>query len=382
MNEALQKTLELILIILIGYFLQKKLPDKQSLKGIKTLILSVALPATIFLALLKIKLESSLLFLPLLALSFNLAMLAFSWYVLPFFFKSENEASQRTRSMLLPSLAPGLSCFPFIIAYLGEDELAIAALADVGNKFFGLILLFILATVWYRKRSVKKEQSSPINKIKDLLFSLGSEPINLVIGIAIILLIFGFNESALPLAIQNTVGKLSMMMVPLILLFIGLSVRIGISDFIKMVQLLSWRSGLAFMLSAVALMVWPGISVSMALLLIVFPQSSCSFWPYAHMCTVSNLEEKEGQNDPTFHQEFAINILACSLPFSTCIIIFIFYIGEVLINPVFLLTLGIVLLLSTVIIRVFVFVCGNLVNKSKNLTFSKIHHSIKAARED
>ena len=53
MNEALQKTLELFLIILLGFLLQKKLPNKESLKGVKVLILSVALPATIFIALLK-----------------------------------------------------------------------------------------------------------------------------------------------------------------------------------------------------------------------------------------------------------------------------------------------------------------------------------------
>ena len=63
MNFALQKTLELLLIILLGVLLQKKVA-KKDLNGVKTLILSVALPATIFVALLKIKLDSSLLIFP------------------------------------------------------------------------------------------------------------------------------------------------------------------------------------------------------------------------------------------------------------------------------------------------------------------------------
>ena len=73
MNFALQNTLELVLVIGLGLLLQKKIA-KQDLKGVKTVILSVALPAVIFVALLKIKLESSLLIFPVLALAFNLIL--------------------------------------------------------------------------------------------------------------------------------------------------------------------------------------------------------------------------------------------------------------------------------------------------------------------
>ena len=121
---------------------------KQDLKGVKTIILSVALPAVIFVALLKIKLESSLLIFPILALLFNLIMLACSKYFLSTTLSKNEDSKKRTIMMLLPSLAPGLSCFPFIVVYLGDDSLALAALADVGNKIFGLILLYMLAMHW------------------------------------------------------------------------------------------------------------------------------------------------------------------------------------------------------------------------------------------
>ena len=147
MNFALQNTLELVLIIGLGLLLQKKVA-KQDLKGVKTIILSVALPAVIFVALLKIKLESSLLIFPILALLFNLIMLACSKYFLSTTLSKNEDSKKRTIMMLLPSLAPGLSCFPFIVVYLGDDSLALAALADVGNKIFGLILLYMLAMHW------------------------------------------------------------------------------------------------------------------------------------------------------------------------------------------------------------------------------------------
>jgi len=320
MDAALQKTLELILIIAIGYFLQRKLPNKSSLLGIKTIILSIALPATIFTALLKINLDSSLLMLPLLALIFNLLMFGAAYYLLPYFIKADNDKIHRTQSLLIPSLAPGLSCFPFIMAYLGDDQLAVAALADVGNKFFGLILLFIVATYWYRKRAVVKKVTSGLNKLKDLFVSLGSEPINVVIVLALGLLIAGFSLADLPLFAQNIVAKLSLIMVPMILLFIGLSVRIGFNDFIKMLQLLT-------------------------------------------------------------DQDAAINILACSLPFSTMIIISIFYIGDSLINPVYPLTAGVVFILTSLIPKVVTLVTNNFFKSKANRTFANSSSRVSQLQE-
>ena len=180
MNFALQKTLELILIIGLGILLQKKVA-KQDLKGVKILILSVALPATIFIALLKIELNSTLLIFPFVALIFNLLMLLITKYFLAASLHQEEKSKKRTLMMLLPSTAPGLSCFPFIVAYLGDDTLALAALADIGNKIFVLILLYMLAMHWYRKNSVTVKQESSKSKLKGLFISLVNEPINMVI---------------------------------------------------------------------------------------------------------------------------------------------------------------------------------------------------------
>ncbi|WKX74940.1 hypothetical protein [Zobellia laminariae] len=105
MNFALQNTLELLLIIGLGLLLQKKVA-KQDLKGVKVIILSVALPAVIFVALLKIKLDSSLLIFPLLALAFNLVMLLASKYLLNTTLSKEENSKKRTIMMLMPSLAP------------------------------------------------------------------------------------------------------------------------------------------------------------------------------------------------------------------------------------------------------------------------------------
>ena len=327
MNLALQKTLELLVIIGLGILLQKKVV-KQDLKGVKTLILSVALPATIFVALLKIELKGSLLALPILALTFNLLMLLATKYFLAISLPKKEDAKKRTLMMLLPSLAPGLSCFPFIVVYLGDDYLALAALADVGNKVFGLILLYMLAMHWYHLRAVKNHLVSAKSKMRSLVMSLINEPINIVIVVGLLLLALGLSLSSLPGFLQNTVLSLKVLMTPLVLLFIGMAVKIKSGEFGFILSLLFRRAGITFCLSALFATFFPALTPALILLLVVFPQSSCSFWPFAHMSAVNSLEEKDEQKKPTFNIDFAVNVLACSLPFSTILIISILSFGE------------------------------------------------------
>lgn len=340
MNFALQNTLELLLIIGLGLLLQKKVA-KQDLKGVKTIILSVALPSVIFVALLKIKLESSLLVFPLVALSFNLIMLAASKYILGASLPKNDDSKKRTVMMLLPSLAPGLSCFPFIVVYLGDDSLALAALADVGNKIFGLILLYMLAMHWYHLRSVKNLKASTGSKLRSLALALVKEPINMVIIVGLVLLAVGLNMESLPLFMQNTIQSLKILMTPLVLLFIGMAVRIKSGEFGLILSLLTRRAGITFCLSALFAFLFPALTPALILLLVVFPQSACSFWPFAHMSAVSALEESDEQKKPTFDINFAVNILACSLPFSTILIISVFSLSEFFVNPTVILTTGI-----------------------------------------
>ena len=352
MNPAIHKTIALLLLIAIGLLLKTKIRSKDQLGGIKILILSIALPATIFVALLKIKVEPSLLLLPVMALAFNLTMLASTRFIFaPIFGIESSSPSSRTLMMLMPSLAPGLSCFPFIIEYLGDDSLARAALADVGNKIFGLILLYMLAMRWYYQlhQEGDSERRGMGDKVKDLLLSLMKEPINMVIVVAILLLSFGLNLQSLPVFLQDAAIRLSALTTALVLLFIGMAVKFKWQEFKLIVNLLMFRSGLAFCLSAVLILLAPALSPAILLVAVVFPQSACSFWPFAHMSAVEVLEEKREADGKSRHSTFsldlALNVLACSLPFSTILILTICAIGEFFVVPANLLTLGGIFLL-------------------------------------
>lgn len=365
MNLALQKTIAFLFLIALGYLLRKKLPAKEQVGGIKLLILSVALPAMIFVALLNIKIEISLLYLPVLALAFNFIMFFATKYILPVFGIDKNSPTNRTLTMLMPSLAPGLSCFPYLLEYLGEDMFAWAALADVGNKIFVLIILYMIAMSWFYKRQPGKVEVSRNEKLKSLAISLIREPVNMVIITALVLLGLGLNLSSLPFFMQNAAGRLSAMMTPLILLFIGLAVKVEKGQLKTILGLLVWRSGVAFVASATLIILLPeSTPLAVLLLAVAFPQSSASFWPFAHISAVSTLEQTNLPADGyTFNRDLALAILAFSLPFSTIIILSICSIGGAFFTtPLNLYALGFILISCGAL----PFIVSKLREKSKN----------------
>ncbi|MEJ2005699.1 MAG: hypothetical protein P8X57_12215, partial [Cyclobacteriaceae bacterium] len=103
----------------------------------------------------------------------------------------------------------------------------------------------------------------------------------------------------------------------------------------KLFFILTCRSGLAFLLSALVLFSLPELSTAMTMLIIVFPQSSASFWPFAHMSAINQMGDKQ-----IFNTKLAISFLACSLPFSTASIISVFSLSAYFTQPLFLIAVG------------------------------------------
>jgi predicted permease len=345
MNPAVQKTLSLVILLVIGFLLRKKFENPANQQGLKTLILTVALPAIIFVALLKAEVKTELLALPFLALAFNFILFFLLKYLLPLFNIERGTSSYRTYLLLFPSLAPGLSCFPFLIEYLGDSALAWGALADIGNKFFVLIIAYVIAMHWYIKNH-PKTQSSSTQKIKSLLISLINEPINIVIILALVFLGLGIKMDSLPTFLSSAINTLSNLMTPLVLIYIGIAVIFNWKQIYKITGLLLLRSGITFVLSAVLILAVPSLSIPAILVIVVFPQSAISFWPLAHMSAVNTLEQKmETAEKKTFDMELAVNILAVSMPFSTAIMLVVFSFGEAFTSPTLLVTIGISMVL-------------------------------------
>lgn len=320
MDISFQKTIVFLFFIFIGFLLKSKFKSKEEVTGIKKIILNLALPATIFIALLGVQVKLNLLLLPLLALGLNLLLFLVFPVVLPFLGVKKNTPEFRTARLLVPSLAPGLSCFPFVLEFLGDAYLAKAAMSDLGNKVFVLVILYLVAMNWYFRLHDKKQKKGT-SKIVSMLKVMVSEPVNIFIAAALILLGFGLNMDALPFVISETLQKLSLIMTPLVLLFIGLAVKIKRQQFVQIFSLLILRAGIVFLICGL-FVVFTRLQVkNEILLLLAFALSACSFWPYAHISAVDSLETDIKTKKSTFHNNYAISILALSFPLSTLLIL-------------------------------------------------------------
>ena len=327
MDVNLQKTLLFLLFIGLGLLLKLKIKEKKELAGIKMIILNLALPATIFIALLSVNVEASLLVLPFIALILNFFLFLVTPFLFPLIGIKKNTPNYRTAQILIPSLAPGLSCFPFILEYLGEGYLAKAAMADLGNKLFVLLVLYLIAMNWHYKTQ-KITNKSTGAKFKSLCIAMVSEPVNIFIAAALTLLFLGINMNSIPFLFSESLSRLSLLMTPLVLLFIGLSVNIKKRQFAEIVSLLLVRAGIVVIL-AIALIVFADIAIAEdRLLLLAFGLSACSFWPFAHIAAVDSQEKRVLNSRKTFNQNFAINILALSFPLSVVLILGILSAGN------------------------------------------------------
>jgi predicted permease len=343
MSDALQKTITLLLLIALGLLLRGKFRNKDQTNGIKEIILSVALPATIFISLMKVEINSSMLLIPLVTLVFNFLMFFSAPLAFNLFGIEKQSPTGRTLMMLIPSLAPGLSCFPFIAEFLGEKSLAVAALADVGNKFFVLISLYILAMNMFIKNSNDRETKTG-GKLKSLFLNMLQEPINLLILLAVILLSLGINYKTLPYVITDLFDKTSAMMTPLVLLFIGLAVQLKEGKKRMVISILFFRAGITMLISAGVIYVLNISDVSMILLAIVIPLSAASFWPLAHISVFNQREDEKAlpKEKRTFDLELAVLLLAFSLPFSTILILAILSSGAFFAHISTLVTTGLI----------------------------------------
>ena len=320
----MEKTISFLILISIGVLFKSKIQNKEQLNTIKTLILTIALPAVIFSALLKIDLTASSIYPPLLVLSFNFLIFLSVRYILPAIWKDIPRNDLRTLTLMLPSLAPYLSCFPFISEFSNEYTLGMAAIADTGNKIFILIFLYFLAMYWScNKKAFGKNKSSI--KIKEILL----QPINLTIIIALTASLFGIKLTTLPIYFQDSLAHLRNLLTPTILIFIGLAVKVKGKDFKLILGLLLGRSAITFMLSAILISLL-NLDISTALLIVTFPQSSCSFIPYAQMTIFADIDKSK----KIFNPGLALSLLAISLPFSSFIIISIYSSGDFFTSPI------------------------------------------------
>uniref|UniRef100_A0A0G4F8D6 Uncharacterized protein n=1 Tax=Chromera velia CCMP2878 TaxID=1169474 RepID=A0A0G4F8D6_9ALVE len=315
--EPYSQVLALFFLVFVGFAARFKLETGKTkiTPAVKDLVLSVLLPATIFVSLFDLHVSLELLVFP--AVGFAAAalfMLPLSCLVLRFTLPDRLRDDCLSVAMVLCSFSPGLSSYPFIRQQTGDLMFAEMAFADFGNKIYGIfgakLLAFMRMSREMRKRGSglrRRNGGGSLGPLRALTQAL-LEPITFafLLGLALSFVSlevdhFGFIGRALRLIGRATT--------PVTLLFIGMKLGGFRRDAVLILCTLVMRVGLCFLLIAIVnlLMVrvfqlgdgegeekGKGGGDSLQLALGLFFNSAASFWPYAQICQVANQAEQMG----------------------------------------------------------------------------------------
>ncbi|WP_419888161.1 AEC family transporter [Neobacillus niacini] len=240
-----QEFLYIIIIIAFGYLL-KRLNILQEKDGevISKLIFKITLPALVLVTFDSVKIETSLIVLPVIVLVYGIITALLGLLV----FKNEDRELKGSLLMLSSGFNVGLFAFPLVYAIWGIDGLTYFSMFDVGASFVVFGICFIFASYF-------SEEGLKLNPV-EILKKLGkSIPLMTYLIASILNLI----HIQLPDMIINVASKISGANMPLSLLLLGLFLNFKFDkQFIKpMIKFLAFRYGLGLIVGSALYFILP-----------------------------------------------------------------------------------------------------------------------------
>ncbi|KGM45050.1 malonate transporter, partial [Neobacillus niacini] len=211
---------------------------------ISKLIFKITLPALVLVTFDSVKIETSLIVLPVIVLVYGIITALLGLLV----FKNEDRELKGSLLMLSSGFNVGLFAFPLVYAIWGIDGLTYFSMFDVGASFVVFGICFIFASYF-------SEEGLKLNPV-EILKKLGkSIPLMTYLIASILNLI----HIQLPAIIINVASKISGANMPLSLLLLGLFLNFKFDkQFIKpMIKFLAFRYGLGLIIGSALYFILP-----------------------------------------------------------------------------------------------------------------------------
>jgi malate permease and related proteins len=240
-----QEFLYIIIIIAFGYLL-KRLNILQEKDGevISKIIFKITLPALVLITFDSVKIETSLILLPVIVLVYGIITACLGLFV----FKNEERELKGSLLMLSSGFNVGLFAFPLVYAIWGIDGLTYFSMFDVGTSFVVFGISFILGSYF-------SEEGLRLNPM-EILKKLGK---SIPLMTYLIASILNLTHIQLPDFIINVADKISGANMPLSLLLLGLFLNFKFDkQFMKpMAKFLAFRYGLGLIVGLVLYFILP-----------------------------------------------------------------------------------------------------------------------------
>ncbi|MEH7177618.1 AEC family transporter [Neobacillus vireti] len=232
-----QEFLYIIVIIALGYLLKRlRILQEKDGEVISKLIFKITLPALVLVTFDSVKLETSLVLIPVIVILYGILITILGLLV----FKNEEREMKGTFLILSSGFNVGLFAFPLVFAIWGMNGLTYFSMFDVGASFIVFGIAYILASYFSEEGLSLK----PVEIIKKLSRSI---PL-MTYFIASIL---NFTHIKLPDVVINVASILSEANMPLSLLLLGLYLNFTFDkQTIKpLLKYLTFRYSLGFLIA-------------------------------------------------------------------------------------------------------------------------------------
>jgi malate permease and related proteins len=240
-----QEFLYIIIIIAFGYLLKRiNILQEKDGEVISKIIFKITLPALVLVTFDSVKIETSLMLLPVIVLVYGIITALLGLFV----FKNEERELKGSLMMLSSGFNVGLFAFPLVYAIWGIDGLTYFSMFDVGASFVVFGIAYILGSYF-------SEEGLRLNPL-EILKKLGK---SIPLMTYIIASILNFSQIHLPDMFINVASMISGANIPLSLILLGLFLNFKFDkQFIKpMVKFLAFRYGLGLTIGLVLYFILP-----------------------------------------------------------------------------------------------------------------------------
>ncbi|PFN96786.1 malonate transporter [Bacillus sp. AFS076308] len=230
-----QKFLYIIVIIALGYLLKRfNILQEKDGQVISKIIFKITLPALVIVTFDSVKIEISLILIPIIVLIYGVVTTCLGLWV----FKKEERELKGSFMIMSSGYNVGLFAFPLVYAIWGMSGLTYFSMFDVGTSFLVFGIAYILGSYF----SEEGLRLRPVEIGKKL-----SKSIPLMTYV--IASILNFSHIKLPDMIINVASTISAANMPLSLLLLGLYLNFKFEKkFIKpMLKFLTFRYGLGLL---------------------------------------------------------------------------------------------------------------------------------------
>jgi malate permease and related proteins len=209
MNQTNSVFIITIAIILVGFLLKKyNLISEQEGKTISKFLMHTTFPALMIVTMARVKLETSLILIPLFALVVGLSMLLIAWM----WFSNYEKALRGILTMGVGGFNSGMFGFPIIEGLFGKQAMVYAIMFDIGNTFIVFGAIYSIGTYFSANRKAQTGIKPILKKVLSLPPVLG-----ILLG-----LIINITNLSLPKMFFDFLDVLAIGNKPLVLLLMGI----------------------------------------------------------------------------------------------------------------------------------------------------------------